>query len=61
MEDMNEGQWCLFRCTEFYKAVNLLATEKKNVFVDYTNKRTHLQRNKALCGGAGLLAKFPHN
>lgn len=27
MEDMNEGQWCLFMCIEVCKAVGLLATE----------------------------------
>lgn len=27
MEDTNEVQWCLFRCTEFCMPVNLLAAE----------------------------------
>lgn len=34
---------------------------QKQISVDYTNKRTHLQRDKAQFGSAGLLAKYPHN
>lgn len=59
MKGMNEAKWCLFRCTEFRKPLDLLAA-KANFCRLHKQRDTFAGGNKAQHWGAGLQAKFQY-